>query len=193
MTGGQDGTKMLQDEGPTEQVRMENSRQFSVKKRENQAQAPGRGSAGGVRLGWMGQKILQLLPSQSPVPSTAHEPTSPSLCPALLGSHPMRGQPSITPWPVKGALITQLAHLPCDTQKGRSREAPLDPRAARTGQHCWRCDGDEADIARASLLIHTQILQHHMSLGLGGEKKQQLDVHPAAHPVPRGLALSLSP
>lgn len=75
--GGQDDTRMLWYESPKEQVRMENSRQLWVKTRENWAQAPGRGTAEGVRLGWMGQKILHLVPSQEgtithPEPRSLH-------------------------------------------------------------------------------------------------------------------------
>lgn len=60
-----------------EHVRVENSRQLSVKTRENWAQAPGGGTAEGVRLGWIGQKILYLVPSQErtityPEPCSLH-------------------------------------------------------------------------------------------------------------------------
>lgn len=41
-----------------------------------------------------------------------------------------------------------------------------------------------------SLLIHTQTLQYHMSLGVGRGKEQQPNVHPAAHPAPQDPALS---
>ena len=130
----------------------------------------------------------------------AYETTSPSWPLVLLGSHPMAGQPSIIFCPIKVAPINRLYSLStCHViprQVGAERQAPLDPsdrshRPALLGGvmgmkqtlhwHYWVLDPPHQP---ESLLIRTQTLQYHMSLGAGRGKEQQPDVHPAAHPAP---------
>ena len=86
-----------------------------MKAREQRAQAPGRGTAEGDGLAVRGRPRTSCParrePShtQSPTPSMAREATAPSLPPALPGSPPMAGQPSVTFCPMKVAPTTQLS------------------------------------------------------------------------------------